>query len=285
MKDLIAYLKDSWNNLADYIKGFHFLDVVDILLVALVLFAVFQFIRKRRAGRLAVGILMLVAVQFGSELLHLTAMNYLLKYVWQVGLVALIILFQPEIRSFLEQMGSGSIHGIMSITDRSTQSDIQKIAAICTAACDMAKEKTGALIVIERTVKLGDVIKSGTKLDAELSPFLLRNIFFNKAPLHDGAVIIRNGRIYAAGCFLPLSSKNDIVRDLGTRHRAAIGMSETSDAVVVVVSEETGSISVACDGELKRNFNYTSLQHELEQRLFIQQHHRDNAPEKEEGAK
>ena len=138
-----------------------------------------------------------------------------------------------------------------------------EIDAICAAASDLSREKVGALIVIERSTKLGEYIKSGVLIDAVISPHILRNLFFNKAPLHDGAVIIRNSRICAAGCFLPLTTQEDLDKDLGTRHRAAIGMSEISDAVVIIVSEETGTISLSVDGNLKRNYNYSSLKQEL----------------------
>ena len=142
------------------------------------------------------------------------------------------------------------------------------INEVTEAACDMSLDKTGALIVIERTTKLGDIIKTGTIVNADTTAFLIRNIFFKNAPLHDGAMIIRDDRIYAAGCFLPLSTNNDIIKDLGTRHRAAIGMSENSDAVIVVVSEENGTISIAVEGELKRNFSYNSLKAELTRLLL-----------------
>ena len=139
----------------------------------------------------------------------------------------------------------------------------EEIEAICSAAADLSRDKVGALIVLERSTKLGEYIKSGVCVDAQISPHILKNLFFNKAPLHDGAVIIRNGRVHAAGCFLPLTTREDLDKDLGTRHRAAIGMSESSDAVVVVVSEENGIISLAVDGKLERNFNYTSLKQAL----------------------
>ena len=147
-----------------------------------------------------------------------------------------------------------------------------QIEVICNAVSDLSRDKIGALIVIERSTKLGEYIKSGVVVDAEISSHIIKNIFFNKAPLHDGAVIIRDKRVYAAGCFLPLSTRTDINLDLGTRHRAAIGLSEISDAIIIVVSEETGSISVALDGNLTRNYNYTSLKQELNTMLALQEH-------------
>lgn len=272
MRDFLADFRNIRENISDYLQAIRLRDLFDIVLVTIIFMMLFRFFRNRRAGKLAVGVLTLVLVQVFSDLLGLAAVSYLMQFVWQVGFVALLVIFQPELRSFLEELGNGSIHSLRSITDphAAEQTSVQQIAAICTAVCDMAKEKTGALIVLGRHTQLGEITQSGTLLHADLSPFLLRNIFFDKSPLHDGAVVIQNGRVVAAGCFLPLSAKNDIVRDLGTRHRAAIGMSENSDAVVIVVSEETGCISVACGGELKRNFGYSSLQHELEEKLHTE---------------
>ena len=170
----------------------------------------------------------------------------------------------------LEKVGGTPFSGLHNITAdfRDPATTNAEIDAICTAAKDFAREKVGALIVIERSTKLGEYIKSGVYIDAAISPHILRNLFFDKAPLHDGAVIIRDGRVCAAGCFLPLSTKEDINKDLGTRHRAAIGLSEISDAIVIVVSEETGNISLSVDGNLERNFNYTSLKQKLTSMLI-----------------
>ena len=164
-----------------------------------------------------------------------------------------------------EKVGETPLTGLHNITaeSRDAATTNAEIDAICTAVSDLAREKVGALIVLERTTKLGEYIKSGVYVDAAISPHIVRNLFFNKAPLHDGAVIIRDGRICAAGCFLPLSTQEDINKDLGTRHRAAIGMSEISDAIVIVVSEETGNISLALNGSLERNFNYSSLKQRM----------------------
>ena len=202
------------------------------------------------------------AIQIISDLFDFVALRFLLQNVFQIGLIAFVILFQPELRSALEKIGGGggSIKTIIGMTgERDSPTKANMISAIGEAVCDMSKDKTGALIVIERSTKLGDIIGSGVIVNADVTPFLIKNIFFNKAPLHDGAMIIRDFRIYAAGCFLPLSSNDDIIKDLGTRHRAAIGMSENSDAVVIVVSEETGTISIALEGKLYRNLNYSSL--------------------------
>ena len=207
-----------------------------------------------------------------AEAVDFRATRFIFSDFRQLGVIAILIIFQPELRSALEKVGRTSLSGFKNITSESKDLATinAEIDAICTAASDLSREKVGALIVIERSSNLGEYIKSGVLVDAVISPHILRNLFFNKAPLHDGAVIVRNSRICAAGCFLPLSTKEDIDKDLGTRHRAAIGMSEISDAVVVVVSEETGTISLSIDGNLKRNYNYRSLKQELNDLLISQ---------------
>jgi diadenylate cyclase len=210
-----------------------------------------------------------------STVLNMHAVKYILQNFYQIGLIAVVIVFQPELRAALEKVGNSPIRGFRGLVSDTGEAEAVSadVEAICEAVCDMARSKTGALIVIERQTKLGDVMKTGVMINAQISSFLLRNIFFNNAPLHDGAVIIRSHHICAAGCFLPLSTTDDIVRDLGTRHRAAIGMSEASDAIVVVVSEETGTISTAINGTLKRNYNYNLLRQELLQLLVHTTHH------------
>jgi len=240
------------------------IDVIDIALVSVLLFYCFRFIKERRAGKLAIGVVFLIAAMFISEWLGMNALKFILQNVIQVGMIALIIIFQPELRSMLEKMGGNSLKSLTAIGD---DKDVTKINSdideICTAASQMSATKTGALMIIERTTKLGDEIKTGIIVDSEISSFLIENIFFNKAPLHDGAMIIRENRIYACGCFLPLSTNPDIIKELGTRHRAGIGVSEISDAVVIIVSEETGVISVALDGKLERGYDKFSLKEAL----------------------
>ncbi len=251
-------------------KEIDIFDILDICLVWIVLYLVYKFIRERRASKLAIGVGILLSLRAISTFFDLGAMQFILQNVLQVGLIALVVVFQPELRSALEKVGGEPFRGIKTLTDvKDATAYNDMIDNICEAVCDMSLDKTGALIVIERYTKLGDFIRSGTEINADVSAFLLKNIFFNKAPLHDGAVIIRNTRIQAAGCFLPLSTNPDIVKDLGTRHRAAIGMSENSDAAVIVVSEETGVISVARDGKLKRNFDYTRLRRELTEIMVV----------------
>lgn len=258
-----GWLGETFDGMIHIIQTISWADVLDILLVAFLLYCAYKFVRDRRAGRLATGVVMIVAVLAVCEIAGMRTMQYIFSNIFQVGIVALLILFQPELRSALEKMGAGSIKGIMNITDKNGEAMLLAIRETVTAACEMSASKTGALIVFERNTKLGEIAATGTVIDAQTVSFLLRNIFFNKAPLHDGAVLISEGRIHAAGCLLPLSAQNDINRDLGTRHRAALGLSENSDAVVVVVSEETGIITVAVDGKLKRGFNSDTLRTEL----------------------
>lgn len=268
MQIVVSKLNEAWSIIYTQLRSISVSDVIDIALVAAVLFGVYKFIRERRAGKLAVGVAILIAIQLLSDALNLMTMSFILKNVFQVGLIALIIVFQPELRSALEKMGSEPLKSLKSIGEGKPTSASATIKELCDAVTDMAVDKTGALIVIERSTKLGDIIKSGVVVNSDISSFLLKNIFFNKAPLHDGAVIIRGDRIYAAGCVLPLSSNTAIIKDLGTRHRAGIGMSENSDALVIIVSEETGNISVADGGEFKRGYNYRSLRRELEAALL-----------------
>lgn len=264
--EFVAWMKTFFQtSVIDTVKTITIKDGIDILLLSVILYFVYHFIRDRRAGKLLMGLALILVLSIVSEVLELHALHFILGDFRQIGLIAILILFQPELRSVLEKVGGTPFSGFHTITSdfrdpATTNSDID---AICTAAKDLSREKVGALIVLERSTKLGEYIKSGVYVDAAISPHILRNLFFNKAPLHDGAVIIRDGRVCAAGCFLPLSTKEDINKDLGTRHRAAIGMTEISDAIVIVVSEETGNISLSVDGNLERNFNYTSLKQRL----------------------
>lgn len=266
LKAFFASFSNLWeNNIWGYLRDISWIDILDILVLSLLLHIAYQFMRDRRAGKLALGVMIFLGILIVSSVLNMHAIQFIFQNFYQIGMLAIVIVFQPELRAGLEKMGNTPFSGLKNFT--SDTKEIANITAdvdvICEAACDMARTKTGALIVLERSTKLGEYIKSGVLVNAQMSSFLLRNIFFNKAPLHDGAVIVRGHRIFAAGCFLPLSTKEDIVQDLGTRHRAAIGLSECSDAVVVIVSEETGTISLAVDGELKRNYNYNSLKQDL----------------------
>ena len=266
------WLTDFSGGILRTITSISFFDIIDIIGVAFLLYYVYKFIRDRRAGKLALGVVFIFVFQILSDVLEMHAMQYILQNVLQVGLITLVVLFQPELRSALEKVGGESLRGIRSIGEQKGTSQVYAaIDSVAAAVTEMSSSKTGALIVFERSTKLGDLILTGTVINADPSPFLIKNVFFNKAPLHDGALIVRDGRLYAAGCLLPLSTNPDIIKDLGTRHRAAIGMSENSDAVVVVVSEETGTVSVAYEGTLKRGFSRNSLSKEL-RKYMIESH-------------
>ncbi len=275
------FIIDAFKYITAQLLSIRIFDVIDILVVSVLFYYIFKFIRDRRAGKLAVGILFLLVVMLVSDILDMQVLKFLTENIVQVGIIGVVIVFQSELRTFLEKMGSESLK---KFNRRGENRDIKRkiscINAVVDAALDFSAEKTGALIVFERSTRLGDVIKTGTVINADPGVFLLRNIFFNKAPMHDGALIIRDFRLYSAGCFLPLSLNNDIIKDLGTRHRAAIGMSEISDAVVVVVSEETGTISLAYDGHLVRNFNKRSLKSALMGYLVKDETEKNNSIER-----
>ena len=242
-------------------------DVLDMVVLALAYFWIYRFIRDRRGGRLIIGIGALFVVFLGAVVLRLHAMEFILRSLFQIGLLALLMLFQPEVRSALERLSAQPLRLSRRLRSKSRDHKliVETVEEICNTAGDLSRKKTGALIVIERTTRLGDVINSGIPVDAKLTSHLLQNIFFKDAPLHDGAVIVRNYRICAAGCFLPLTEQTDVDANLGTRHRAALGISETSDAVTVVVSEETGHVSLTFN---RRLFKNVSLQ-TLRSRLFL----------------
>ncbi len=244
-----------WINMDKYIQTLQnnpfnlMMFILDITIVLFVLVKVFKIVKDSRAWQLLKGILLLIAIMAVSSICHLYILNYILTSLMTYGVV-FVVLFQPELRRVLEQLGSNKIarfFGFDKDFATKTKEDIYKVAI---AASELAKDKTGALIVIERDIKIKDIISTGIIMDAEISPQLLVNIFTPKTPLHDGAVVISGGRITASACMLPLANDNDIARELGTRHRAAIGISKESDAIAIVVSEETGKISIAKDGTL-----------------------------------
>ena len=243
------------------------MDVVDILVVAFIIYRIMLLIRSTSASRVARSILLLLVVTWLTDVLHMYALNWIMTRIIEVGVIALVIVFQPELRRALERFGGKTILRFSdSATNRSTE---QSAIEATVSACEiMAKERVGALLVFERETSLEEYFKTGTLIDAKVTEQLLRNLFFKNPPLHDGAVIIRNGRIAAAGCVLPLSENTHLSSDLGTRHRAGIGMSEASDAVVVIVSEETGTISVAIGGMLKRHLAPQMLERLLTNELL-----------------
>lgn len=249
-----------------------FMDIIDILLVTFVLYTLIMMIQTTGAARIAKSIVLLLVLAVVTKLLNMYLMSFLLDRVLEIGLIALVIMFQPELRRMLEKIGSKSFRELLST--KQEQREIVRVIGETVNACEiMSRERTGVLIVFERETSLIDYQKTGTVIDARVSSELLRNLFFTKASLHDGAVIIRNERIAAAGCVLPLTQSRNISSDLGTRHRAGIGMSEVSDAVVVIVSEETGTISVAVNGMLKRHLAPQTLE-----RLLL----KELAPKREE---
>lgn len=250
-----------------YLLSIQFVGYLDIAIMTLVLYRVLMVVRKTRAVSLLKGLLVFLAVLLVSTVFQLHGINYIMNRLVDWGVLALIILFQPEIRRILEQMGSRRFMAIL-VPAASAGVMEQMISQTVLACTEMSQSRTGALIVFEREIKLDELVRSGTVLDASVSGELLKNIFFVKAPLHDGAVIVRNGRILGAGCVLPLSKNVNLSRDLGTRHRAGIGMSENSDAVVVIVSEETGTISVANGGMLKRHLKAETLENLLRNELL-----------------
>lgn len=231
-------------------------DVLDICIVAFVIYNGIKLLRETRAVQIIKGILILVIATPVADLLGLNAIGYLLANIVQVGVLAIIIIFHPEIRRVLEKMGTSNVTGSLF----GASDEIEDVAdAVCRASKYMSEHRIGALMLLERNTKLGDITKSGTALDAQISPQLLINIFMSNTPLHDGATVIGGNKIKASACFLPLTQNNSFSKELGTRHRAAIGVSEISDCISVVVSEETGRISVAMNGELKRNISVDEL--------------------------
>ena len=243
------------------------IDVVDILVVAYIIYRVMKLLKDTSAARLAKGILILVLIMLFASFLRLTMISWLLRNALSVGVFAVVVIFQPELRRLLEQIGKGNLSRML-IPDTDPNVVESMIVATVSACADMSRTKTGALIVFERKERLGEIISTGTRVDAAPSAELIKNIFFRNSPLHDGAMIVRAGRVCAAGCVLPLSGNQGLSRDLGTRHRAAVGMSETADSVLVVVSEETGAISVAIGGMLKRHLSPEILQKMLESELL-----------------
>lgn len=266
-----------WEWMVSIVMNFQFKDAVDIIIVAFLIYGVVKLVRETRAGQLVKGLFLLVILFIISSYFNLVMVSRVLAYFFQFAFVAILIVFQPEIRKALEQVGRNnvgqSIAAVVTGRDRSyDRAQIRKaINAVVDGVGILQQLKMGALIVFERKTKLGDIIETGTQINCEPSGQIVGNIFFNKAPLHDGAMIIRDGMIHAAGCILPLTKNTSVSAELGTRHRAALGVSEESDAVVVVVSEETGQISVAVNGVLARRFTRDTLRDVLEGYLIPQE--------------
>ena len=258
---------DSFFSAFNQFRTISFIDILDILIVAYIIYRVMKLLKDTSAERLIKGIIILVGIMLLASMLHLTMISWLLQQALNVGLFAIVVVFQPELRRLLEQIGKGNFSRLIVPADAPDEVE-SMITATVSACADMSRTKTGALIVFERRERLGEIISTGTAVDAAPSAELIKNIFFKNSPLHDGAMVVRAGRICAAGCVLPLSGNQSLSRDLGTRHRAAVGMSESADSVLVVVSEETGSISVAIGGMLKRHLSPDMLRKLLENELL-----------------
>ena len=260
-----------WNHIVYAVSNMRFpQDIIDILVIAFVIFKAIEFLRETRAGQLVKGIIMLFVIYAIADWLGLAVLEWTLSKVVDSVIIVAAVIFQPELRRILERVGRTNFKTGQLLDGE--QDEISKsIDCIARAAGMMQDQKIGALIVFERKTQLGEIINTGTVVDAAPSVSVVNNIFFPKSPLHDGAMIIRAGRIYAAGCILPLTQRTDISSALGTRHRAAIGMTENSDAVVLVVSEETGIISIVSNGQIKRNFNSISASVELNHLLLSEE--------------
>lgn len=255
-------------------------DLLDVILVAFVIYSGIKLIRETRAFQLAKGVLLLAVIYLVVTLFEMRASEFILSFIFTNLLMILVVIFAPELRHALESMGRSSV-SIFNIFKNKDETELQEniknsINSVCRACTDMSDKQIGALIVFEKETLLGEIAKTGTQLDAKVTTELIGNIFFPKAPMHDGAVLIKDGRVISAGCILPLTSHNDLSSELGTRHRAAIGMSESSDAIVVVVSEETGAISVAEKGMLKRNISVGDLR-EILTKNFTDEHGGDSS--------
>ncbi len=238
------------NFIENIISSIAITDILDIAIVTFIIYKIIGFIRETRAEQLAKGLLFLVAVMLLSNSLHLYTLHWMLSSIMTVGLIAILVIFQPELRRALEHLGRSKISNVLSEVDKEAAKHM--INQMVEAVSNMSASKTGALMVIEREISLNDIVETGTVIDAAVSEQMLGNIFYEGAPLHDGALIIRGDRLYAAGCVLPLTQNKALNKELGTRHRAGIGISEISDALVIIVSEETGIISVAQNGKLTR---------------------------------
>ena len=266
-------LAQFFSNFKNLIATIGFWDVVDILVVAAIIYLVLVFVRRNNSHNVVRGIVILLAVFALANLLNLKMVTFLLQRTLELGLLALVIIFQPELRRLLERMGSGigrSRYTFGSVVDMA-------VAQTALACKDMAESRTGALIIFERSINLNDIINTGTMINSDVTAELIKNLFYDKAPLHDGAIIIRDGGIIAAGCVLPLTKSTNLSKDLGMRHRAGIGLSEQSDAIVVIVSEEAGAVSIAMNGTLKRHLDNETFEKILRNELVSDEKAEDNS--------
>ena len=281
MNGVVEFFVNLWSNFWDSIyslfnqiffaiTNYWYLGILDVIIVAFIIYKAIEFLRESRAALLLKGILILLAVSVLANVFGLVSLKWLLNKAFDYALIAIVVIFQPELRRALEKVGRSNLAAIAKGQLNDSLDDEVKacIDAVCKSVVTMSDKKIGALIVFERKTMLGDIANTGTIVNAEASYEMIGNIFFPKSPLHDGALLIRDTKLFAAGCILPLTANSDLNSQLGTRHRAALGMSENSDAVVVVVSEETGTISIAINGSIKRDYNSVTLKEELLNQLL-----------------
>jgi diadenylate cyclase len=271
-------LEQLWDSIKNSISDFSYMDIIDIVLLALVIYWILKLTSKTRAIQVLKGLGLILLAAWVTEFLGLVGIRWLLNYVLTAGAVLIVILFQPELRRALAQLGRGRID--LSSSKAASAQDI--VDALLRAILNMSKKRVGALIVFERKTGLKEVIESGTRIGASITSELLENLFFAGAPLHDGAVIIRERSIEAAGCFLPLSDNKQIGQELGTRHRAALGVSEVSDSLTLIISEETGVISLAEDGKLIRYLDSKAIKDMLESLYVVKQTSRSRGQKRKE---
>ena len=276
MQNVIQYILNIFESIVNVFSTIGFSDILDILIVAYLIYRFLKLARDTRAGQLIKGIFVLFLIYLLVSILQLNVLAVIFQKVFEIGLIAIVIIFQPEIRRTLEEMGRSKFASKFKFFNFRQDSDeeierqvLSSIEIISNAAVILSSENTGALIIVEREIKLSDIVKTGTIIDSEPSVELIGNIFFPNTPLHDGATIMRDGKLYAAGCFLPLSQNNEISKQLGTRHRAALGVSESSDCIAIIVSEENGIISVAKNGILTRGYDRDSLYRYLKKELIV----------------
>lgn len=270
------FLKDMYTQFISVMSTFSFWDFLDIIAVTFIIYMAIKLIRDTRAVQLIKGIIVFVVVYLVAKIFQLQLLAFIIQeVVLQWGVLAVIVLFQPEIRHALERMGRTKLANFITQSDAKLKRQADAIEPVCRACSVMSEKKVGALIVFEGAAPLSDIASTGTMIDANADSGLIENIFYPKSPLHDGALIIRAGRLLSAGCILPLSSVGNISKELGTRHRAALGMSEESDAFVVVVSEETGAISYASKSTLMRNISASDLR-EVLSKTFVEKEENDD---------
>lgn len=288
MSSVQAVIGDIWITLHEMVTGaistFRIQDAFDIAIMAFIIYHLINLMKETRAGQLIKGVFSILLLYFFAYVMELYTLRTVMEMVIRYGALVLLVLFQPELRKVLEQVGRSSLSNLtafspnMSAREYESKQMIKTINAICDSCAILSKERIGALIVLEKDTKIGDIISTGTIIDSQPSADLIKNVFFPNSPLHDGALIIRNGRLYAAGCFLPLSENYGISRALGTRHRAALGVSEVCDATVVVVSEETGYITMAKNGKLNIDITVNTLSAALYREFVTEE--KENAAEK-----